>query len=93
MFNLVQDIRPITDLKRHTTEVLEEMRHNQRPVVLTINGKAEAVIMDVEVFQTQMQACALAKLLAEGEQDILDGKTKPARQFLKELKQRHVLSS
>ena len=37
--NLTEDIRSVTDLKRHTREVLDQVHATGRPVVLTVNGQ------------------------------------------------------
>ena len=39
------DIRSVTDLKRKTREILDQVRQTGRPVVLTVNGRADAVLM------------------------------------------------
>jgi prevent-host-death family protein len=49
---LTDDIRSVTELKRKTREILDQVRQTGRPVVLTVNGKADAVLMDVEQFLT-----------------------------------------
>jgi prevent-host-death family protein len=54
--NLAEDIRSVTDLKRKTREILDQIHKTKRPVVLTVNGRADAVIMDVEVYEKQLKA-------------------------------------
>ena len=46
MVNLREDIHPLTDFKRKTGDFLKKMRKTKRPVVLTVNGKAELVVQD-----------------------------------------------
>ena len=41
---ITQDIRSVTDLKRNTRELIDQVTETKRPVVLTTNGKAEAVL-------------------------------------------------
>ena len=43
-----EDIRSVTDLKRKTKEILNHIHRTQRPVVLTVNGRANAVLMDTK---------------------------------------------
>lgn len=40
-----QDIFSLTDFKQNTKEHLERLHGSGRPEVLTVNGKAEAVVM------------------------------------------------
>jgi prevent-host-death family protein len=49
--NLDQDIRPLTDFKRNTTEYLAQLKQTGHPLVLTINGKAELVVQDARSYQ------------------------------------------
>ena len=49
--NLSQDIHPLTDFKRNTSEFLRQLKESGNPVVLTINGKAELVVQDAASYQ------------------------------------------
>jgi prevent-host-death family protein len=49
--NLSQDIHPLTDFKRNTSEFLRQLKESGNPVVLTINGKAELVVQDAGSYQ------------------------------------------
>jgi len=89
--NLSEDIRSVTDLKRNTREILEQIHKTGRPVVLTVNGRADAVLMDAKSYEKQLRAINLARLLAEGEEDIATGRTRPARAFLREFKNAHKI--
>ena len=51
MLNLTQDIHPLTDFKRNTTDFMSKMKESRRPLVLTVNGKAELVVQDAESYQ------------------------------------------
>jgi len=84
--DLAEDIRSVTDLKRHTREILDHIHATGRPVVLTVNGRADSVIMDAAVFQKHLQAANLARLLAPAEAEAAEGRTRPAREFLSEFK-------
>ena len=82
--NPSEDIRSVTDLKRKTKEILNQVHRTRRPVVLTVNGKAEAVLMDTNTYEKHLKAGNMARLLARGEEDIAAGRTRPVRSFLKE---------
>lgn len=84
--SLAEDIRSVTDLKRHTREILNHVHETGRPVVLTVNGRADAVLIDAKVYEKQLKAMNLARLLSEAEAEISAGQTRPARAFLDEFK-------
>ena len=48
MVNLSQDIHPLTDFKRNTSDFIRRMKKTKRPLVLTLNGKAELVVQDAK---------------------------------------------
>lgn len=86
VISITQDIRSITDLKRNTNSILEQIHKTKRPVILTVNGKAEAVLMDAKEYEKINNAFNLLKLLAPAEEDISSGKFKEVRAFFKEFK-------
>ena len=66
--------------------VLEQVRETGRPVVVTVNGKPDAVLIDVKTYERKLRSLNLVGLLAEGEEDIQQGRTRSASTFLKEFK-------
>ena len=87
-----EDIRSVTDLKRKTKEILSQVHRTKRPVVLTVNGKADAVLMDTGTYEKHLRASNMARLLAEAENDIQSGRTRPIRAFLKAFKRARKIS-
>ncbi|GBU21261.1 hypothetical protein R80B4_01150 [Fibrobacteres bacterium R8-0-B4] len=73
MVNLAQDLKPISYVKTHTAEVVKYVEDSRTPVVITQNGEAKAVIIDIESYQKTINAITLAKLLSFGEKDIKNG--------------------
>lgn len=85
-YRLTDDIRTVTELKRNTKNVLDHAHQTRRPVILTVNGKADAVLLDAKTYELRLSAGNLAKLLRSAEEEVAKGSTRPARTFLKELK-------
>lgn len=83
---ITEDIRSITDLKRNTNSVLEQIHKSKRPVVLTVNGKAEAVLINAKEFEKIYSAFNLLKLLVPAEEDVRNNRYKDVRKFFKEFK-------
>ncbi len=46
MIDLTQDIHSLTPFKRNTSGLMKLMRKTGRPLVLTVKGKAKAVLLD-----------------------------------------------
>jgi len=81
-----EDILPVSELKKNMRRVLEQVRRTQRPVILTVNGKASSVLIDVDTYEKQMKALNLSGLLLEAEENVREGKIRPADAFLREFK-------
>jgi prevent-host-death family protein len=91
--NLLEDIRSVTDLKRHTREILDQVRETGRPVVLTVNGRADAVLLDAKTYEKHLRVANIARLLADAEEDVSTKRTRPMRSFLKEFKHARKIQS
>jgi prevent-host-death family protein len=61
------NVRPITDLKNHTKELVQEVADGGEPVVITQNGKPKVVVMDVEQHDRLQDTLAMLKLLAQSQ--------------------------
>ena len=86
---LTDDIRSVTDLKRKTREILDHLHESGRPVVLTVNGRADAVLIDAKTFDKYLSAANMARLLAPAEADVRAGRTRTLRSFMNEFKRGH----
>lgn len=84
--SISEDIKSVSDLKKKTNEIFRQMHHTGRPIIVTVNGKPDAVLLDVEVFEKKLKSLNLGMLLAEAEKDVVEGRTRIARNFLKEFK-------
>ena len=83
-------IEPVTSLKARSAELIRRARESGQPIVITQNGKATAVLQDVESFERQREALLLLKIIAQGEQELRAGKaighTRARRHFEKLLR-------
>jgi prevent-host-death family protein len=84
-------IEPVTTLKTKSAELIRRAKETGQPIIITQNGKATAVLVDVEIFERQREALFLLRYLAAGEEEIRKGKGVPhqkaLRRFEKKLKE------
>ena len=88
MANLSEAICSVGDFKRDSARALEHVRSTGRPLVLTVNGKAELVVQDPASYQTLLElADRMEGLLAvkRGAQDLKAGRTKLLKDVLENL--------
>jgi prevent-host-death family protein len=74
---LKEDIKPIAYLKTRAEELIEQVNESRRPVVITDNGEAKAVVLDVESYEALRDATMLLQLAAQGEADLQEGRVLP----------------
>ena len=82
----LSQIKPISYLKANAAEVLLQLAEQRQPMVITQNGEAKAVIQDVASFEATQETLALLKVLALGNQEIEQGKTKPVSAVVQRLR-------
>jgi prevent-host-death family protein len=95
MINLGQDIRPLTDFKRSTADFVKRMKRTRRPVVLTVNGRAELIVQDAVSYQQlldRLERLEAVAAIREGVAAEAQGRVRPARRALKELQDRLGIS-
>ena len=73
MIDLVKNVKPISYVKAHTTEIVKIVGETRSPIIITQNGEAKAVILDIESYQKSLNAINLAKLLSFSEKDLKNG--------------------
>lgn len=59
-----EDILSMTDFKRDTAAHMKRMKKTKRPSVLTVNGRAEAVVMDPAAYSRMLQVIERADAVA-----------------------------
>ena len=81
-------IKPISYLKANAAEVLLELGEQRRPLVITQNGEAKAVLQDIASYEETQETMALLKILALGNQQVEAHNVKPASEVVRRLRAR-----
>jgi prevent-host-death family protein len=79
------DIKPVSYLKRHSADLLNQVNETHRPVIITKNGEPRAVLQDADSYEAMRVALGLLKLLVQAEDDVLRGNTVPQTQVFKSI--------
>ena len=79
-------IKPISYLKANAAEVLQVLEEQRRPMIITQNGEAKAVIQDVASYEETQETLALLKILALGSQQVERGDTTPISEIASRLR-------
>jgi prevent-host-death family protein len=65
----------VTTLKRRATEIIDELRDDHDPVLITQHGKPAAYLIDVETFEGLQRKLSILEGIALGEEAIRDQRT------------------
>jgi prevent-host-death family protein len=87
MLDITKDIQSLTTFRRRSSEFLKQLKKSKRPVVLTVKGKAAAIVQDAQAYQRLLDIAARADAeegIRQGLEDIRAGKVRPAREFFDE---------
>ena len=94
MLDITKDIQSLTTFRRRSGDFMKQIKKSKRPVVLTVNGKAAAVVQDAEAYQRLLDIAASADAtegIRQGLEDVRKGRVRPAREFFREFEARHGL--
>ena len=85
MLDIKKDIQAMTTFRRNPGQFMKHLKKTKRPLILTINGKAEAVVQDAEAYQRLLDIAAQADAsegIRQGLEDVRKGRVRPAREAL-----------
>lgn len=82
---LSSHVKPISYLKSHAAEIVKDLSDSQEPMLITQNGEAKLVVMDVHSYERQEETLALLKILAMGNRDIEQRRFRDAEDIFAEL--------
>jgi PHD/YefM family antitoxin component YafN of YafNO toxin-antitoxin module len=89
MIDTTQDTHPLEAFRDHPAEMIEQLKSNRRPIILTVDGQPQAVLQDPAEYQRLLDLAAQAdpeEGLRQGLEDIAEGRTRPAREVFAELR-------
>jgi PHD/YefM family antitoxin component YafN of YafNO toxin-antitoxin module len=84
----LQDIRSLTDFQRNTKAHLKRLKSTGRPVVLTVNGRAELIVQNAAAYEETVDAI---RGIQRGLDAMKEGTGKPFRQALDEIRAQHKI--
>ena len=82
---LSTQVKPISYLKSHAAEIIKSITENRQPMLITQNGEAKLIVLDVKSYEEQEETLALLKILALGNREIEQGLFRPVEDVFAEL--------
>lgn len=75
----------VTKLKRQATAIIDELREDKKPVLITQHGAPAAYLVDVEDFENLHHRMSILEGIAMGESAIKAGRTKSQKEAKKRM--------
>ena len=88
---ITRDIQSLSVFKRDTSKFMRQMKKTGQPIVLTVNGKAEMVVLDAEKYEDflgQKDRIETLEGIRRGRADVKAGRTRPAEDVFRDLFER-----
>src|SRR6202790_3096115 len=95
MLDITKDIHSLTTFRRRSGDFMKQLKKSKRPVVLTVKGKAAAVVQDAEAYQRLLDVAARANAsegIRQGLDDVAHGRTRPAKEVFDDIRRKHGIS-
>jgi prevent-host-death family protein len=95
MLDITKDIQSLTTFRRRSGDFMKQLKKTKRPVVLTVKGKAAAVVQDAEGYQRLLDIAAHASAeegIRQGLEDAKEGKARPARDVFRDFEDARGIS-
>ncbi|MFW2374820.1 MAG: type II toxin-antitoxin system Phd/YefM family antitoxin, partial [Gammaproteobacteria bacterium] len=73
-------------LKQNTAEAIKEVHENHSSMVITQNGEAKAVLLDVAEYEQDQESLAMLKMIAQSKGAYADGKFKTAKKAFADIR-------
>lgn len=86
MNSIHESIRPSADLRNHYSEISRQCREEGDAVIITVNGRGDTVSLGYEDYKRLLARLELLELLAEAENDVMNGRVAPVGETFDDLR-------
>src|SRR5450432_2514709 len=85
MINVSEDIQSVTAFKRNTSRMMKKLKKTKRPLVLTVKGKAEMVVLDPASYQSVAEQLDFIASIQRGLDQFKRGECRPIEEAFAEI--------
>ena len=68
------NIRPLSELRNNTTDVISLAHQEREPIFITKNGYADVVLMSMDTYESSIARLDIYEKLAASQQEVESGK-------------------
>ena len=95
MLDITKDIHSLTTFRRRSGDFLKQLKRSKRPVILTVKGKAAAIVQDAEAYQRLLDIAARSDAhegIRQGLEEARHGKGRDIEEFFADFEAQHGIS-
>jgi prevent-host-death family protein len=85
---LNKDIRPLSEFRANAASMIEQVKKEHRPLVITQHGKSSAVLLEVSDYEKMLDTIELLQEINQARQEIGEGKGVAHEEVMSSLKER-----
>lgn len=80
-------IRPSADLRNHYSEISKACRETRQPVVITVNGRGDTAVLNLQDYRQMNAELELLRMLADADEDVAAGRVAPIQETFDGIRQ------
>jgi len=92
VLDLTKDIQSLTTFRRRSGDFMKALKRSKRPIVLTVKGKAAAVVQDAAGYQRLLDSAARVDAdegIRQGVEDVRSRRVRSAKDFFRVFEAEH----
>jgi prevent-host-death family protein len=92
MIDITKDIQPLTTFRNNSVKMMQRLKKTRRPIILTVNGKPEAVVQSAAEYQRLLDLAAQSseeEAIRQGLEDLREGRTRPIEEVFEEMRRKY----
>jgi prevent-host-death family protein len=83
--SLATQIKPISYLRDNAADIVKDFADNPEPLIITQNGEAKMVVVEIKQYEGQQEQLALLRLIALGRKEYREGNYSDAQTFFDDM--------
>jgi prevent-host-death family protein len=83
--SLATHIKPISYLRDNAADIVKDFADNPEPLIITQNGEAKMVVVEIKQYESQQEQLALLRMIALGRKEYRKGNYTDAQTFFDDM--------
>ncbi|MDI6402590.1 type II toxin-antitoxin system Phd/YefM family antitoxin [Balneolaceae bacterium ANBcel3] len=86
--HLDKDIQPLSAFRANAASIIQKVKKDHRPVVITQHGKGSAVLLDVTDYEEMVDTIEMLQEVNQARRELDQGKGVPHQSAMKSVRER-----